>query len=699
MPVLTLLLLGAACGDKGEGGDEGGGGVADLDGDGFDQTTDCNDADAAVYPGATEVWYDGVDQDCGGENDNDQDQDGFEGNAAGGADCDDTNSAVNPAAVEVWYDGVDQDCRGDDDDDQDQDGFQASVSGGNDCDDTDPDVWPGAPDDWYDGTDQDCDGHSDYDQDGDGYDAAAELATGLDCDDLDEDVHPGALDVWYDGQDTDCGGDDDYDQDGDGYASALYTGDDCDDEDAEAAPGAREQIDGHDTNCDGVGDRFGIEEDYSGGFVQGGELGGMVGGSLAVGDLDEDGMADLVFTQPLDDGLSAAGDGMVWGLLGSTLSVGPTTTGSADLRLLSEATTGPLGPLAFLGDLNGDGAPELAIGGESALVGADAVGKVWIFLANELLLSGERDVGDAGRVLAGGEAGGLFGATVAAIPDLDGDGVDELAVAATGASESAGAVYLFLGDDLGGAGSFDVDLAAATWTGAGADLAGSAIVGADSDGDGRGDLFIGAPGVNTNTGAVYRIGGTSSPTSGTLVARASGTLTGAASNDRAGSTLTTGDLDGDGVPDLVVGAPTQVTQAGRVHVVSGVDLSSGGQALASTAYVNYTGTTVFGNAGTALSAAGDVDGDGRDDLLIGGPGDSGGGAEAGAAWLVISGRSGSKALADADATFLGSPGDAAGGAVGLGDIDGDGRADLLMGDPGEDNFGDEGAVYVGYSGY
>jgi hypothetical protein len=57
-------------------------------------------------------------------------------------DCDDENAMVNPGATEVWYDGLDQDCSGGDDYDQDGDGFPAEVSGGNDCDDLDAGLSP-----------------------------------------------------------------------------------------------------------------------------------------------------------------------------------------------------------------------------------------------------------------------------------------------------------------------------------------------------------------------------------------------------------------------------------------------------------------------------------------------------------------------------------------------------------------------------
>ena len=110
-------------------------------------------------------------------------------------DCDDGDPSTSLGAPEIWYDGVDQDCLGGDDFDQDLDTFSSDV----DCDDTDAAVFPGAVEAWYDGRDADCSGGSDYDQDGDGADRDA------DCDDTDPAIQEGCRDTAVD---TDTGGED-----------------------------------------------------------------------------------------------------------------------------------------------------------------------------------------------------------------------------------------------------------------------------------------------------------------------------------------------------------------------------------------------------------------------------------------------------------------------------------------------------------
>ncbi|HNH47802.1 MAG TPA: MopE-related protein, partial [Myxococcota bacterium] len=114
------------------------------------------DTQPTYYPGAGDVWYDGLDTNCDGRDDFDQDLDGFRSSSYGGTDCNDLNNNIRPTAVEIWYDGVDQNCDSLSDYDQDYDGFDADTYGGTDCADTRATIYPGAAE-VRDGLDNDCD--------------------------------------------------------------------------------------------------------------------------------------------------------------------------------------------------------------------------------------------------------------------------------------------------------------------------------------------------------------------------------------------------------------------------------------------------------------------------------------------------------------------------------------------------------------
>ncbi len=160
-------------------------GSTDEDGDGYAAGEDCDDTDPGAWPGAEEIPYDGIDQDCDGYDLTDLDGDGWDAEEAGGEDCDDEDPAFSPDAEEIPYDGIDQDCDGYDLTDLDGDGYDSDEVGGSDCNDDDSSVNPYA--------EEDCDGSSDYDCDGDvGYDdddccslscscSGGSLSAGLSC--------------------------------------------------------------------------------------------------------------------------------------------------------------------------------------------------------------------------------------------------------------------------------------------------------------------------------------------------------------------------------------------------------------------------------------------------------------------------------------------------------------------------------------
>jgi hypothetical protein len=199
--------------------------LLDLDGDGFSASAggggdDCNDSNASVYPGATELC-DGLDNDCDAFVDNAPDQDG-DGFGPCDGDCDDTNTQVGPFAAEVCNDGLDNDCDGLVDESPDGDGDGFTVCGG-DCDDDDDSVYPGAADLPGDGIDSDCDG-IDEPATGDDDDSA----TGDDDTAGDDDDTAGDDDASGDDDDSATGDDDTAGDDDDTAGDDDASGDDDD---------------------------------------------------------------------------------------------------------------------------------------------------------------------------------------------------------------------------------------------------------------------------------------------------------------------------------------------------------------------------------------------------------------------------------------------------------------------------------------
>jgi hypothetical protein len=389
--------------------------------------------------------------------------------------------------------------------------------------------------------------------------------------------------------------------------------------------------------------------------------------------------------------------------------------------------------VASLGDLDGDGVADIAVGAYGDDDGGSTRGAVWIlFLDPNGTVKFHQKISDTDGNFAGtlDNYDGL-GDSVASLGDLDGDGITDIAVGATGDDDGGsnrGAIWVLFLDPNGGVkdhqkisdlqGNFTGTLNNDDWFGNTVACLG------DLDGDGVSDIVVGAAGDNdggVNSGAVWILflDPNGMVKSHQKISRTQGNFTGAIDDrDLFGSSVAClGDLDGDGVTDLAVGAAWDddgATWAGAVWVLF---LDPNGMLKShqkiSNNEGNFTGTLeAYALFGYSVASLGDLDGDGVTDIAVGsnmcyGEGCSGssGGAR-GAVWVLFMGTDGTvkshQKINDAEGNFTGTLDniDQFGRSVtSLNDMDGDGVTDIAVGanlddDGGTGLYSDRGAVWV-----
>ncbi len=320
--------------------------------------------------------------------------------------------------------------------------------------------------------------------------------------------------------------------------------------------------------------------------------------------------------------------------------------------------------VAFLGDLNGDGVGDIAVGAPGDDDEGRDRGAVWIvFLYGDGTVKGYQKISASTGEFTGALTNGdSFGYALAAVGDLDGDGTVELAVGAPGDDDGgneAGAVWIL---SLSGPGSspgtvvrsekISMLLGGLSGCLAPGDAFGSALCSiASVPGDGLYDLAVGAPGDDgdgVDQGSVWLLSLTAvgwvqtetrigNPESSALVALEDG--------DAFGRSLAApGDISGDGLPDLAVGAPGHRDWGSSRGAVWVLALDSAGAVLGSR--LNCSAEGGFLGAvgpndrfGQALASLGDLDGDGLVDLLVGAPGSAGPPSNyEGAVWILFTGE-------------------------------------------------------------
>ncbi len=337
-----------------------------------------------------------------------------------------------------------------------------------------------------------------------------------------------------------------------------------------------------------------------------------------------------------------------------------------------------------VGDMDGDGFAEFAIGASADSTAGKGAGRVFIYRG------GPQYLGDPPAWIIDGAPGDLLGAALAPAGDVDGDGLADLLIGAPGSLDlnpsATGRVLLVYGcRPLGTRAPVSIPgpIAGGHF--------GAAVAGLGAfNGDRYSDVAVGAPNANAGAGEVLVYLG--SPTG---LASPALVLHGSASGDNFGTAVAgAGRTRGGTYSDLLVGAPFNsdaTIWAGKAY------LYLGGAVPDSTPDAQYAGVGAGDFLGTSLAGAGDVNGDGFDDFLVGAP-DANPGAliDAGQAYLFL-GAAAPPAGAALTVSGTRANGELGLAVAGIGDENADGFADFAVGTPGgaDSTFAGETRVFLG----
>lgn len=381
---------------------------------------------------------------------------------------------------------------------------------------------------------------------------------------------------------------------------------------------------------------------------------------------------------------------------------------------------GPLGDdyefgtaVAYLGDLDNDGVGDVAVGAPRDDDGAMWAGAVWIlFLNADGTVKAEQRISNSSGNF-GGTLGvrAEFGGSLAGLGDLDGDGVEDLATGADYYNDIGSVWILFLNTDGTVKSELEITEGTAGFTG---DLARSSLFGVtlahlgDLDSDGTEELAVGATGSDPGEIWILSLNTNGTVAGHSIISDGVGGFGGNTVGAGLGTALARlDDLDGNGVPELVAGAfgDDEVgSNSGAIWVMfldstsTVIDEQKIGQNIGGLA-ATWNDSGLFGSS---VGALGDLDNDALPDLIVGAFGDNEAGTGTGAAWTLLMNADGTvKSHVKINGLHGGLVGPVTAGdflgrsAAGIGDLNGDGRLDAIVGSHQDDQAGTQhGSVYV-----